>query len=245
MQIMMRGLRRAGDRADTLSSNNGSLGKEKSTAERVSRFTEGARDFIMGGMAAIGGLALGSTGIGAAIGFVGVMTGVSAATVGSVKMMDAFSDTQNPGVSVVGDLANPFGATAAVISGVVGGTPEQMMLSAEGATILASGISAVNPKDPLSIGQGIYAIGKEILERSEADWSRGDQYSRGDRSYLDVGDLRDHFDYGRAGDRSDRARAGDGSLLGGRDLRSDFGIDAGDDHDSGGYDLGVDIDFDF
>ena len=253
MPLLMGGLRRAGDRPDTRSASRGSVGREKSTAERIGRFVEGGRDVVMGGMAIAGGLALGSTGIGAAIGVVGVMTGVATATVGSVKMIGAFSDTPSEDIAVVGDLANPLGTAAAAATGVVGGTPEQMMLSAEGAAILAQGTSALNPKDPLSLGQGIFAIGKEILERSEADQAqkaaerdsaeRG--RSRGERSYLGVGDLRDHFDGGRAGDRSDRGRAGEGSLLGDRDLRSDFGMDRGSDSDSGGYDLGADTDFDF
>lgn len=253
MPHLMGGLRRAGDRADTRPAGRGSVGREKSTGERVAGFVEGARDVAMGGMAVAGGLALGSTGIGAAIGAVGVMTGVATATVGSVKMIGAFSNTPSADIAAVGDLANPFGAAAAARTGAVGGTTEQMMLSAEGATILAHGISALNPKNALSIGQGIYAVGKELLERSEADQARNSaerdsaasERSRGERSYLGVRDLRDHFDGGRAGDRADRGHAGGGSLLGDRDLRSDFGMDRGDDGDSGGYDLGADTDFDF
>ena len=243
-------MRRAGDRSDARSINRASMGREKSTEERVGRFLEGARDVVIGGMTMAGGAALGATGVGTAIGVVGVMTGMATATVGSVKMLGAFSDTPSEDIAIVGDLSNPLGAAAAAATGAMGGTPGQMSSNAAGASILAQGIAGVDPKTPWSIGQGIYAIGKEILERSEADQAqKGAERdnsdrgrSRGERSYLGIGDLRDHFDRGGAGDRSDRGRAGEGSLLGGRDLRSDFGMDTGGDNDGGGY-LGADTDF--
>ena len=254
MPLFTEGLRRAGDRADTRSTSRLSSGREKSTAERAARFVEGTRDVAIGGLAVGAGIALGSTGVGAAIGAVGVMTGVATATVGSVKMIGAFSDVPSEDISAVSELANPLGAAGAAAVGVAGGTPDQMMTGAQVGEFLAQRVSGLNPKDPLSLAKSIQAMAKEILESIDAAQANGGSggstgpggyggRTRTERSYLGVGDLRDHFG-GRAGDRSDRDYGGKGSLLGGRDLRADFGHDTGGDHDSGGdYDLGADTDF--
>lgn len=93
-----------------------------------------------------------------------------------------------------------------------------------------------NVGSKISLGADIYDLYGDVTGGDKSSGVRAGGGYAGDRSYLGVGNLNDSFGGGRmAGDRSESRGdyAGRGSLLGGRDLNSDFGFDGGSDFGGG------------